>query len=63
MRARGSETICTPQKPNVLALADGQQYDISQLEDTLLKPLVDLALNGTTVEGIPEAYKSLAIEG
>jgi hypothetical protein len=59
--AVGSE--CNPQKPNILVLADGQRYDISQLDDNLLKSLVEFTSDGTAIEGIPEAFKSLAIEG
>jgi hypothetical protein len=53
---------CKTQKPDVLGLADGQQYNISQLEDGLLEPLMELAFNGTTTDGIPEMYRSLAIK-
>ena len=52
---------CVTQKPDLLALEDGKQYDISQLDDSLLKPLIEFAFNGTTTDGIPAVYESLAI--
>lgn len=58
-----TESRCNPQTADVLALVDGQKYDISQLDDTLLEPLVEFALNGSTTEDVPEVYKVLEIEG
>jgi len=52
---------CNPQKPDLLVLGDGKQYDISQLDDSLLNPLIEFAFNGTTTEEIPAIYESLAI--
>ena len=57
-----AEPGCNHQKPDVLALEDGQKYNISQLDDGALEPLLEFAFNGTTTEGIPETYRSLAIE-
>jgi len=53
---------CTPVKPDVLALYDGQKYDISELQDDMLKPLAEFAFNGTAAKDIPEVYKPLEIE-
>lgn len=53
---------CKSVKPDVVSLADGQKYDISGLDDELVKELVDFAFNGTTTEDIPAAYAGLAIQ-
>ncbi|KAJ4986537.1 hypothetical protein SVAN01_07973 [Stagonosporopsis vannaccii] len=57
----GEEQACISQKPDVLALGDGQRYNISQLEDSMLEPLVELAFNGSGVESIPAIYDDLKI--
>jgi hypothetical protein len=48
-------------KPDLLVLEDGQRYNISGLDDTLLNPLVEYAFNGSTADAIPEVYKNIAI--
>jgi hypothetical protein len=58
-----AESTCNPVKPDAFALGDGQKYDISQLDDVLLSPLIEFAFNGTTADVIPEVYKDLALEG
>ncbi|KAH6625726.1 hypothetical protein C7974DRAFT_377197 [Boeremia exigua] len=56
-----AETGCTPQKPNVLALEDGQRYNISGMNDSQLQPLLKLAVGGAAIDGIPAIYGSFVI--
>jgi hypothetical protein len=54
--AVGAEQECA--KPNVLTLDDGQQYNITSLDDGLLEELMALANNGTGAADIPELFKT-----
>jgi hypothetical protein len=48
-------------RPNLLSLEDGQQFDVSQLDDAQYEALTELAFNHALTDGIPEVYKSFAI--
>lgn len=51
------QTCNSSQKPNVLGLEDGQKYDIADMQDSLLHPLIEFAFNGTAAADIPQVYK------
>ncbi|CAD6446985.1 eff73fd5-285f-4511-952f-7698999bf6ef [Sclerotinia trifoliorum] len=55
-----SET-CTPVKPDQLFLADGQKYNIVDMNTGLLEELTELMENGSITADIPEVFKAFEI--
>ena len=50
-------------KPNVATLADGQEYDITGIEEELLESLVEFVFNGSGVADVSEVYIRYEISG
>ncbi|KAF4956143.1 hypothetical protein FSARC_11673 [Fusarium sarcochroum] len=56
----GSGTEC--QRPDILTLVDGTEYDLSSLNDDDYENLVAIGFNATEHAEIPEEYQSLQIK-
>ncbi|KAK3326841.1 hypothetical protein B0H66DRAFT_169991 [Apodospora peruviana] len=56
-----SATPCTPVAPDQLFLADGQKYNIVDMEIGLLEELTGLMENGSTKADIPAVFKTFEI--
>ncbi|KAM7198763.1 hypothetical protein V8F20_006078 [Naviculisporaceae sp. PSN 640] len=61
-RAEDSAVGSDCQKPDILGLADGSEFDLSTLAEDELDALLELGLNATTIADVPAEIKSLQIK-
>ncbi|EHL00657.1 hypothetical protein GLAREA_02918 [Glarea lozoyensis ATCC 20868] len=61
-RRTAQESACTSSvAPDVLFLADGQKYNIVNMDHGLIEELAGFATNGSSVEDIPAVFKPFEI--
>lgn len=56
-----ASTTCTPVEPDQYVLADGQKYNVTDMDKALAQELWGLVVKESVTEDIPEVFKPFAI--